>query len=119
MRPAEHENEGDNEELIAEVVVDVQDPAAPIIEATRLGDGSNDTGCVITRLSEVVYHGAAAIDQNLPHVGAVKIHVGHVQPPAHRVPLLQHLRFGIPKLPSLRFFGVRTEQGSRKPQAWW
>jgi hypothetical protein len=79
MRLAEHKNEGDNEELITEVVVDVQDPAAPIFEAARHGEGSYDTGRVITRLSEVVYHGAAAIDQNFVRVGgAVEIHLSHV-----------------------------------------
>ena len=46
MRLAEHENEGDNEEFITEIVVDVQDPAAPIFEAPRLGEGSHDTRCV-------------------------------------------------------------------------
>jgi hypothetical protein len=35
MRLAEHESEGDDEQLITEVVVDVQDPAAPIFEAAR------------------------------------------------------------------------------------
>ena len=57
MRLAEHEGEGDNKELFTEVVVDVQDPAAPIFEATRHGEGSHDTGRAITRLSEIVYHG--------------------------------------------------------------
>jgi hypothetical protein len=75
MRLAEHESEGDNEELLTEVVVDVQDPAPPIFEATRHGEGSHDTGRVITRLSEVIYHGAAAIDQDLLRVGAMEIHL--------------------------------------------
>ena len=39
MRLAEHESEGDNEQLITEIVVDVRDPAAPIFEAARLGEG--------------------------------------------------------------------------------
>src|SRR5580692_743951 len=41
--------------------IDVQDPAPPIFEVTRHGEGPHDTGRVITRLSEVIYHGAAAI----------------------------------------------------------
>jgi len=49
MRLAEHESEGDNEELITEIVVDVGDPAAPIFEAARLGRGSHDTGRVRKR----------------------------------------------------------------------
>ena len=52
MRLAEHESEGDNEELITDIVVDVQDPAAQIFEAARLGRGSHDTGRVITCFSE-------------------------------------------------------------------
>jgi hypothetical protein len=62
MRLAEHESKRDNEELIAEVVVDVHDPAAPIFETARLSEGLHDTGRVIARLSEVVDHSAAAID---------------------------------------------------------
>jgi hypothetical protein len=79
MRLAEHEGEGDNEELITEVIVDVQDPAAQISEVARHGEGLHDTGRVITRLGEIVYHGAAAIDQNFVRVGgAVEIHLSHV-----------------------------------------
>lgn len=81
MRLAEHECKGDDEELITELVADVQNPIAPIFEAARFGEGSHDTSRVITRLGEVAYHGAAAIEQDLLRVGAVKIHLGHVQPP--------------------------------------
>ena len=55
-----------------------KDPAAPIFEAARHGEGSHDTGRVVTRLSEVVYHGAAAIDQNFVRVGAVEIHLWRI-----------------------------------------
>jgi len=80
---AEHECEGHDEQLITEVVVDVQDPTAPIFEVARYGEGSHDTGRVVTRFSEVVYHGAATIDQNLVPGRAVEIDVGHVQPPSN------------------------------------
>jgi hypothetical protein len=50
MRLPEHESEGDDKELITEIVVDVQDPAAPIFEAPRLDKGSHDTGRVIALL---------------------------------------------------------------------
>jgi hypothetical protein len=83
MRLAKHESERDPEELIAKIVVDVQDPAAPVFEAARRGKGSHDTGRLITRLSEVIYYGAAAIDQNLLRVGAVKIDLGHVLSPTN------------------------------------
>jgi hypothetical protein len=37
MRFAEHKREGYNEELVAKVVDDVQDPAAPILSAACRG----------------------------------------------------------------------------------
>jgi hypothetical protein len=83
MRLAKHESEGDHEELITKIVVDVQDPAAPVFEAARRSKGSHDTGRLITRLSEVIYYGAAAIDQNRLRVGAVKIDLGHVLSPTN------------------------------------
>jgi|SRR6516164_1601856 len=86
MRVAENECEGDYEELIAQVVADVQNPVTPIFETARLGEGLHDLGRVITRLSEVVDHGAAAIDENLLRVGAVEIHLGHVQPRSNDTP---------------------------------
>ena len=48
MRLAEHKSEGDNEEFFAEVVVDVQDPIAPIFGTARCSEGSYDLGRVIT-----------------------------------------------------------------------
>jgi hypothetical protein len=38
---------------------------------------------MIARLSEVIHHGAAAIDENLLRVGAVDIDLGHVQLPSN------------------------------------
>jgi hypothetical protein len=87
MGLAEHECEGDDGQLITDVIVDLHDPAAPIFEAPRHGGASHDTGCMITRLNEVVYHGAAAIDQNLVPARAVEIHVGLVQPPSNNASL--------------------------------
>jgi hypothetical protein len=85
MRVAENECEGDYEELIAEVVADVQHPFTPIFETARLGQGLHDLGRVITRLNQVVDHGASAVDENLLRVGAVEIHLGHAQLPANRL----------------------------------
>jgi hypothetical protein len=65
MRLAKHESEGNHEEFITKIVVDVQDTAAPVFEAAPRGKGSHDTGRLIPRLSEVTHYGAAAIDQNL------------------------------------------------------
>jgi hypothetical protein len=38
---------------------------------------------MIARLSEVVHHGAATIDENLLRVGTVEIDLGHIQPPSN------------------------------------
>jgi hypothetical protein len=86
MRLAEHEGERHDEELITEIIVDVQDPVAPILEAARLDEGSHDRGRVITRFGEVIYRRTASIDQHLPRIGAVKIQLGHRQPasPGHK-----------------------------------
>src|SRR4051794_21720175 len=86
MRLAEHESEGHNEEFIAPVVADMQDPVTQILEAALVGEGLHDTGRVIARLSEVVHHGAAAICENLLRIGAVEIHLGHVQPRSNEAP---------------------------------
>lgn len=40
----------------SEIVVDVQDPAAPIFEAARLIENSHDKGRVITCFREVFYY---------------------------------------------------------------
>src|SRR5262249_16241165 len=68
IRLAEHESEGHNEELIALIVADMQDPVTPILEAELVGEGLDDTGRLIARLSKIVHHGAAAIDENLLRV---------------------------------------------------
>src|SRR4029077_11979620 len=83
MRLAKHENKGNDEELIAEIVADVQHPVTPIFKAVCFCEGLHDTGRVITRLAKIVYHGAAAIDENVLRVGAVEIHLGHVRPPSN------------------------------------
>jgi hypothetical protein len=73
VRLAEHEREGHNEELIALIVADMQDPIAPILEVPLVGKGFYDIGRVFTRFSEVAYRGAAMIDENLFRVGGVEI----------------------------------------------
>ena len=56
MRLAEHENEGDNEELIALIVADMQDPVTPILEAVLDGEGLHDPGRMIARFGQTVHH---------------------------------------------------------------
>jgi hypothetical protein len=77
MRLAEHESEGHNEELIALIVADMQDPVTPILEAALVGEGLHDAGRMIARLNEIVHYGAAVIDEYLPRIGAVEIYLGH------------------------------------------
>ena len=43
MGLAEHEREGHNEEFIALIVDDMQDPVTPIFEAALVGEGLHDT----------------------------------------------------------------------------
>src|SRR5215831_16244977 len=83
MGLAEHESEGHNEELVALIVADMQDPVTPILEAARVGEGLHDTGRMIARLSKILHYGAAAIDENLLGIGAVEIHLGHVRLPSN------------------------------------
>ena len=44
MRLAKHEDERDNEKLIALVVADMQDPVTPILEAAFVGEGLHALG---------------------------------------------------------------------------
>jgi hypothetical protein len=87
MRLAKHEDERDNEELIALVVADMQDPVTPILEAALVGEGLHEAGRMIARLSEIVHHGAEVIEEYLLRVGAVEIYLGHVQSPSNRASL--------------------------------
>src|ERR1700756_3942011 len=80
IRLAEHESKGHNEELIALVVADMQDPVTPILEATLVGEGLHKAGRMIARLSEIIHNGAVVIEENLLRVGAVEKYLGHVQP---------------------------------------
>src|SRR4051812_19695509 len=82
MRLAKDEDEGDNEELIALVVADMQDPVTPILEAVVVGEGLHEAGRMIACLSEIAYHGAVVVEENLLRGGAVEIYLGHVQPPS-------------------------------------
>jgi hypothetical protein len=82
MGLGEYESEGHNEELIALVVADMQDPVTPILEAALVGEGLDDAGRMIARLGEVVHCGAAAIEENLLRIGTVEIYLRHVQPPS-------------------------------------
>src|SRR5262245_54596693 len=82
MRLSQHEREGHDEELIALIVADMQDPVAPILEAALVGEGLHDASRMIARLSKVMHHGAVVIEKHLSRVGAMEIDLGHVQPPS-------------------------------------
>jgi hypothetical protein len=77
MRLAEHRSEGNDKELITEIVAGVQDPVAPILEIARPGERLHDARRVIERLDEIVDHGTAAIDEDVPRIGTMKIQLGH------------------------------------------
>src|ERR1700742_1530801 len=78
MRLAEHESERHDEELIALIVADMQDPVTPILKVALVGDGLHEVGRMIARLSEIVHHDAAVIEENLLRVGPVEVYLGHV-----------------------------------------
>src|SRR5262245_21263816 len=69
MRLAKYKDEGHDEELIALVVTDMQDPVTPILKAALVGEGLHEAGRMIARLSEIVHHGAVVIEENLLRVG--------------------------------------------------
>ena len=75
IRFTEDESKRKDEDLYANVVFDAQDPTAPIFETSCRRQGANDGGGAITGFCEVVYHGAAAIDQDFVCVGAVEINL--------------------------------------------
>src|ERR1700740_2568159 len=83
MRLAEHENEGHNEELIALIVADMQDPVTPILEVAFVSEGLHDAGRMIPRFGEVVHQSATMVDEYLLRVGAVEIYLRHVEPPSN------------------------------------
>jgi hypothetical protein len=76
-------SEGQNEELIALTVADMQNPVTPIFKAACVGDGLHEAGRMIARLNEIVDHGAAVIEENLLRVGAVEIYLSHAQSPSN------------------------------------
>jgi hypothetical protein len=78
MRLAEDEREGDDKELIALVVANVQHPVAPVFKAKLIGERVHDASRVITGLFETVYNGTTTVDENLFRAGTVKINLGHV-----------------------------------------
>ncbi|MCS3691175.1 hypothetical protein [Bradyrhizobium elkanii] len=80
VRLAEHESEGDNEEFIASVVTDMQNPVTPIIEAALAGEEFHDARRMIPRLSEIVHYGAAIVDENFLGVGAMEMDLAHFRP---------------------------------------
>ena len=65
MRLAEHESEGHNEELIALVVADMQEPVTSILEAVLVGEGFDEASRMVMRLSKIVHHSTVAIEENL------------------------------------------------------
>jgi hypothetical protein len=74
---AEHEREGHNEEFIALIITDMQNPVTPILEAALSSERLYDTVRMIPRFSNIFHHCAAVIDENLLGVRKVEIYVRH------------------------------------------
>jgi hypothetical protein len=81
MRLAEQEGERHHKNLVIEVVVDVQDPVAPVFRALGRDERPHDNGGVIAGFREIVHRGATSIDHDAVRIGAVKIELSHVPPP--------------------------------------
>jgi hypothetical protein len=81
MRFAEHKREGHNEEFVANVVADVQNPATPILCAVCRGQRTHNASSVVSRFRQVADSGAVSIEQDPLRVGAVEVNLGHCQPP--------------------------------------
>src|SRR6516225_9174569 len=86
MRFAKHGCKGNNKELVAEVVADMQDPGAPILGAARHGQRAHSASCVVPRFDQIADSGAASINQDSVRAGAVEIDVIHLQPPVKLCP---------------------------------
>jgi hypothetical protein len=79
---AEHKGEGHDEDLIAAIITDVQDPAAPIFGAARHKERAHHASGVVTCLGQIGYRGAGSISQCASRVGAMEIELTHVPPPS-------------------------------------
>ena len=64
VRLAEHECEGENEQLVIGIVADMHNPVAPIFRAAFHDERSDDAGRTVARLGEVAYRFAGSIDPN-------------------------------------------------------
>jgi hypothetical protein len=59
---AEHESEGHNEDLVAEIVSDMQHPAAPILGVAPSNKRTHHAGGVVTCLGQIGYRGGFRSD---------------------------------------------------------
>jgi hypothetical protein len=80
MQPADNGRKRHDEDLIAEIVADVQDPVAPVFGALRHDERAHDASGLITHISQIADGGAGLIDQDALTVGAMEIDLTHVPP---------------------------------------
>jgi len=80
---AEHEGERQDKLLTTLILAYVQNPITPILKAVPIGEGLHDAGPFIARFGKIVRDCTAVIDENLIRVGAVEIHLSHIQPPSN------------------------------------
>src|SRR5262245_53988686 len=90
VRLAERGSEGDDEDLLAEIVGDLQLPAAPVFGVGRRHHRMHQAQRMRAGFVEIAYRGAAAIDQDMFGVGAVEIDFGHVPHSLRVAPCLRN-----------------------------
>jgi hypothetical protein len=85
MRFAEHGREGYDEDLIAEIIADVQDPATPIFPAGCHNERPHNESGMVMRCNQIIHGGAASINQHSLGVGAMEIDLSHIPPPIRKI----------------------------------
>src|SRR5262245_11700085 len=79
VRLAEHECEGQDENLFAGLIDGMQGPITPIFKACCCDDRSHPAGGLLARLDQVGYGCTASIHQHSSSVGEMEVDVSHVR----------------------------------------
>src|SRR5947207_7105840 len=84
MRFAVHGRKGYGEDLVADIIADVKDPAAPIFQARRHDERPHHERGPLARPRQVADGGAASIDHYPLHAGAMEIKLSQCPPPLEK-----------------------------------
>jgi len=95
MQFAERGGERHAEDLLADIIADVQDPATPIFQVGSCDERTHDNGGVLARLSQIAHGSAASIGQYSLGVGVMEIDLSHVPPPAKSDVQAQRIAAGL------------------------